>query len=61
VDPAPFRTWLLPHLPRLAQPLRLIALALVTALSAPVDAICGRLLTNRSWHAVFVLQHDSGD
>jgi 2-polyprenyl-3-methyl-5-hydroxy-6-metoxy-1,4-benzoquinol methylase len=60
VDPAPFRTWLLPHLPRLPRPLRLVALALVTALSAPVDAFCGRLLTERSWHAVFVLQHDSG-
>ena len=61
VDPAPFRTWLLPHLPRLPRALRLVALALVTALSAPVDALCARPLTNRSWHAVFVLQHDSGD
>jgi len=61
VDPAPFRTWLLPHLPRLPRPLRLGALALVTALSAPIDALCGRLLTKRSWHAVFVLQHDSGE
>ena len=60
VDPAPFRTWLLPHLPRLPRALRLPALALVTALSAPVDALCGRLLTGRSWHAVFVLQHDPG-
>jgi 2-polyprenyl-3-methyl-5-hydroxy-6-metoxy-1,4-benzoquinol methylase len=59
VDPAPFRTWLLPHLPRLPRTLRLIALALVTALSAPVDALCGRLFTERSWHALFVLQHDS--
>ena len=61
VDPAPFKTWLLPHLPRLPRPLRVGALALVTALSAPLDAVCGRLLTERSWHAVFVLQHDSGD
>jgi ubiquinone/menaquinone biosynthesis C-methylase UbiE len=61
VDPAPFKTWLLPHLPRLPARLRLPALALVTALSAPLDALCGRLLTGRSWHAVFVLQHDSGD
>jgi hypothetical protein len=44
----------------LPPPLRVIALALVTALSAPLDALCGRLLTERSWHAVFVLQHDSG-
>ncbi|MDE2261912.1 MAG: class I SAM-dependent methyltransferase [Gammaproteobacteria bacterium] len=61
VDPAPFKTWLLPHLPRLPRPLRMGALALVTALSAPLDAICGRQLTERSWHAVFVLQHDSGE
>ena len=57
VDPAPFKTWLLPHLSRLPRSLRLSAIALVTALSAPVDALCGRLLTERSWHAVFVLQH----
>jgi 2-polyprenyl-3-methyl-5-hydroxy-6-metoxy-1,4-benzoquinol methylase len=60
VDPAPFKMWLLPHLPRLPPPLRLIALALVTALSAPLDALCGRLLPERSWHAVFVLQQDPG-
>lgn len=60
VDPAPFKTWLLPHLPHLPRSLGLLALALVTALSAPIDALCGRLLTERSWHAVFVLQHDSG-
>lgn len=60
VDPAPFKTWLLPHLPRLPRPLRVPALAVATALSAPLDALCGRLLTERSWHAVFVLQHDRG-
>ena len=59
VDPAPFRTWLLPHLPRLPRAFRFGALALVTALSAPIDALCGRQLTERSWHAVFVLQHGS--
>lgn len=61
VDPAPFKAWLLPHLPRLPGWLRVIALALATALSAPLDALCGRVLTGHSWHAVFVLQHDSGD
>lgn len=60
VDPAPFKTWLLPHLPRLPAALRVTALALVTALSAPLDAFCGRLLTERSWHVVFVLQRDPG-
>lgn len=59
VDPAPFKTWLLPHLPRLPRALRVTALAIATALSAPLDALCGRVLTERSWHAVFVLQHDS--
>ncbi len=61
VDPAPFKTWLLPHLPRLPRALQVVALALVTALSAPLDALCGRLLTERSWHAVFVLRHESGE
>ena len=60
VDPAPFKMWLLPHMPRLPRPLRVIALALATALSAPLDALCGRLLTERSWHAVFVLKRGSG-
>ena len=60
VDPAPFKTWLLPHLPRLPAALRVFALAVVTALSAPLDALCGRSLTERSWHAVFVLEHESG-
>jgi 2-polyprenyl-3-methyl-5-hydroxy-6-metoxy-1,4-benzoquinol methylase len=61
VDPAPFKMWLLPHLPDLPRALWLAALALVTALSAPIDALWGRLLPERSWHAVFVLQRDSED
>jgi SAM-dependent methyltransferase len=61
VDPAPFKTWLLPHLPRLPRALRLPALAIATALSAPLDALGGRALTERSWHAVFVLQRDPGE
>jgi 2-polyprenyl-3-methyl-5-hydroxy-6-metoxy-1,4-benzoquinol methylase len=56
VDPAPFRTRLLPHLPRLPRPVSMAALALATALSAPVDALFGRLAVERSWHAVFVLE-----
>jgi len=55
VDPAPFRTWLLPHLPRLPRPVRLAALLAVTALSLPIDVTFGRSLVARSWHAVFVL------
>jgi len=60
VDPAPFRTWLLPHLPRLPRPVRLAALATVTALSLPIDVPFGRWLVRRSWHTVFVLAHARG-
>jgi SAM-dependent methyltransferase len=60
VDPAPFKMWLLPYLPRLPRPLAFAALAFVTALSAPIDALWGRRLPERSWHAVFVLQRDFG-
>lgn len=56
VDPAPFKTWLLPHLRRLPRPLAMSAVAVVTLLSAPIDVIFGRLAVQRSWHAVFVLQ-----
>jgi len=61
VDPAPFKTWLLPHLKRLPRALSLAALAGATALSAPIDGLFGRLARERSWHAVFVLQHPAGD
>jgi SAM-dependent methyltransferase len=57
VDPTPLKTWLLPHLPRLPRPLAIAALALVTAVSTPVDALFGRVAVGASWHAVFVLQH----
>jgi len=61
VDPAPFKTWLLPHLRRLPRPLATSMLALVTALSIPVDFIFGRRAVKQSWHAVFVLQRAAGD
>jgi SAM-dependent methyltransferase len=60
VDPAPFKTWLLPHLPGLRRPLSVAALGLATALSAPIDALFGRFAVERSWHAVFVLEHARG-
>ena len=60
VDPAPFRTYLLPHLSQLPRHVAITALALATALSVPVDSLFGRLAVERSWHAVFVLQA-SGD
>jgi hypothetical protein len=61
VDPAPFKTWLLPHVRRLPRPLAWLLLGLVTALSAPVDMVFGRRAVERSWHAVFVLRRADGD
>jgi len=55
VDPAPFRTWLLPYLRKLPGPLAFGLLALATALSLPIDMLFGRRAVTRSWHAVFVL------
>jgi 2-polyprenyl-3-methyl-5-hydroxy-6-metoxy-1,4-benzoquinol methylase len=57
VDPAPFRTWLLPHLPRLPAALRLAGLATASALSLPLDALFAPRAARRSWHALFVLEH----
>jgi len=57
VDPAPFKVWLWPHLPRLAPPVRTAALILATALSVPIDVLFGRRAVGRSWHAVFILEH----
>lgn len=57
VDPAPFKTWLLPHLAGMSRPVRLAALAAVTALSLPIDVLLGRAAAGPSWHAVFVLAH----
>jgi SAM-dependent methyltransferase len=57
VDPTPLKTWLLPHLPRLPRPLAMTALALVAALSTPIDALFGRVAVRSSWHAVFILRH----
>ena len=60
VDPAPFKTWVLPYVRRLPRPLAWLLLGLVTTLSAPVDMLFGRRAVERSWHAVFVLQHANG-
>ncbi len=56
VDPAPFRRQLLPHVRNLPARLSVPLLAFATALSLPVDALCGRRAVRRSWHAVFVLE-----
>jgi SAM-dependent methyltransferase len=60
VDPAPFKTWLLPHLRKMPRPLSVTALAFATALSIPIDALFGRIAVERSWHAVFVLERAPG-
>lgn len=60
VDPAPLRTRLLPHLRRLPRNLSMSLLVLTTALSLPIDALFGRRAVNQSWHAVFVLEQQSG-
>jgi SAM-dependent methyltransferase len=59
VDPAPFRTLLLPHVRRLHGRLSLPLLALATALCLPIDVLFGRRAVARSWHAVFVLERDA--
>lgn len=60
VDPAPFKTWLLPHLRRLPRAMATFSVVLVTLLSTPIDVIFGRRAVQRSWHAVFVLQRAAG-
>ena len=61
VDPAPFKTWILPHLRGLSRPVATSLVALVTLLSTPVDLLFGRRAVARSWHALFVLERPAGD
>jgi SAM-dependent methyltransferase len=61
VDPAPFKTFWLPHYRRLPRPVAVSGLALLTALALPVDFLGGRRWVKASWHKVFVLTHESGD
>lgn len=61
VDPAPFKTWLLPHIRTLPRSLAWLSIAFVTSLSAPIDLVFGRRAVERSWHAVFVLERSAGD
>jgi 2-polyprenyl-3-methyl-5-hydroxy-6-metoxy-1,4-benzoquinol methylase len=56
VDPAPFRILFLPHHRRLPARIAVPVLAMVTALSLPIDAVLGRRWVRRSWHKVFVLE-----
>lgn len=60
VDPAPFRTQLLPYVRKLPAALSLGLMALATALSLPLNALFGRTALRRSWHAVFVLEQRIG-
>jgi hypothetical protein len=60
VDPAPLRTWLLPHLRKLPRKVSMSLLVLTTALSLPLDALFGRRAVRQSWHAVFVLEQKTG-
>lgn len=57
VDPAPFKTWLLPHYKRLPRPIAHGALALATALALPLDLTLSRRLERRSWHKVLIARH----
>jgi len=60
VDPAPFKSWLLPHLPRIPRALKTLALAAVTLLSIPIDVPFGRRAVKHSWHTVFILKRARG-
>ncbi|MDP9007337.1 MAG: class I SAM-dependent methyltransferase [Pseudomonadota bacterium] len=60
VDPAPFRTQLLPYVRKLPAKMSLGLLALATALSLPINALFGRHAVNHSWHAVFILEKRIG-
>ena len=57
VDPAPFKLWLLPYLRRMPRLVGIAATAAVSAASLPVDALLAPRLPERSWHALFVLEH----
>jgi SAM-dependent methyltransferase len=61
VDPAPFRTQLLPYVRRLPGRMSLLLLVLATVLSLPIDVFFGRRAVKRSWHAVFVLEKKSAE
>ncbi len=56
VDPAPFRSRLLPHLRSLPKAVATGLIALTTLLSLPVNGMLGRWSAAGSWHAVFVLR-----
>ena len=58
VDPMPLKSWFLPYYRRLPRPVALAGLAAVTLASLPVDALLGRVLVQKSWHKLFILEHN---
>jgi hypothetical protein len=58
VDPAPFKTMYLPYYRRLPASVAMLGLALVTAVSLPIDLLAGRALVRASWHKVFFLERE---
>jgi ubiquinone/menaquinone biosynthesis C-methylase UbiE len=58
VDPMPLKTWLLPVYRKMYAPFAVAALAVVTALSLPVDWLFGPWCARRSWHKVIVARRN---
>ena len=56
VDPAPFKTWLLPHYKSLPRLLANSALYMATLAARPVDRLLARRLPALSWHKVMVAE-----
>jgi len=57
VDPAPFKTIMLPRYRNLPDGLKPLAALAVAAASLPIEALFGRRMTAASWHKVFVLEN----
>jgi 2-polyprenyl-3-methyl-5-hydroxy-6-metoxy-1,4-benzoquinol methylase len=58
VDPAPFKQRVLPRYRTLPPFAARSVMFAATALSLPFDALLGRRMPERSWHKVFLLEHD---
>lgn len=56
VDPTPLKTWLMPHYRELPRALAQSVLAVITAVSWPIDWAFGGCLATRSWHKVLVAE-----
>lgn len=60
VDPAPFRSRLLPHVRSLPKPVSMALIVAATALSLPLNVLLGRRCLESSWHTVFALEPKQG-